>query len=143
MLRNSIIAIVAVLSGVACRQAGDDVDRSPGHATMTLICSADGNLDFQLSSWSITLPSPKGAFTVTNSHLSNTDGVIAAQNAAYPFGGRTFKAAHGTAIVATPIAGTDAGTYKYLITVVCPSPAGPKTTVIDPDMIIPWKISAS
>jgi hypothetical protein len=147
MPRSSIFALVAISTLVACTRSETKTpppQPPAGHVEMTLTCFPDGTLGFALSPWAVTLPAPTAAFTFVNSHDSNVDATIDAQNPQYPFGGRKISAPHnGAATVEKPVAGTPGGTYKYSVTAVCPSPSGPKTTVVDPDMIIPWKISAS
>jgi hypothetical protein len=146
MPRSSILALVVISFVSACKPDTDNSRAQPaaGHVEMTLTCYPDGSLSFALSPWAVTLPSQNAAFTFVNSHDSNVDATLDAKDPQYPFGGRKINAPHtGAAIVEKPVPGTPAATYKYSVTAICPSPSGPKTTVVDPDMIIPWKISAS
>jgi hypothetical protein len=142
MSRRSILALVVISLVSACRSDNGTARTQPpaGHVEMTLFCYPDGSLSFELSPWAVTLPAPTAAFTFVNSNNSNVVVTIAANDPQYPFGGRKISVPNtNAAIVQKPDAGTPANTYKYSVTAVCPSPSGPKTTVVDPDMIIPWK----
>jgi len=143
MRRRSILAVVAVSALAGCRSSNRNPSPAPGpgQVRMTLTCLSDGSLGFALVPWSVKLPDKHAAFTWINDPSSNVDGVIAAQNQQYPFGGRQFTAHHGASVVGKPDVGTPEGTYKYSVTAICPKAGGGlDTTVVDPDMIIPWKI---
>lgn len=140
MRRPSIFAFLVVSAIVGCTPSSRNAPPpGPGQVRMKLTCAPDGSLNFAIDPWSVTLPDKHAAFKFFND--GNTDGVINAQNPTYPFGSRRLTAPHGGGVDGKPDIGTPAGTYKYLITVACPVSGGPpKITVIDPDMIIPWKI---
>ena len=142
MSRRSIFALLVVSALAACTSPSrTPAPSGPGQVRLTLTCAPDGTLSFSIDKWSVALPNKSAAFTFINDPSSNADGQIAANNPQYPFAGRQFTAHHGSDVVAKPVSGTPAGTYKYSITVACPVAGGPpQTTVIDPDMIIPWKI---
>jgi hypothetical protein len=143
MPRISIFALLAIPVTLACQTTQTRTQPPKGHVEMTLTCFPDGTLGFDLAPWTVSLPDSNAAFVITSDAKSSVDATITTQNPLYPFGGKQFTARHGAALVMKPVAGTPPATYKYSITVVCPSPTGPKPTVIDPDMIIPWKIAAS
>ena len=142
MRRCSLFAFLVVSAMVACKAPDRSPTRpGPGQVRMTLTCLPDGTLGFALTPWAVTLPNKNAAFTWINDPASNADGVISAQNQQFPFGGQKFTASHGSSVVGKPIKDTPADTYKYSVTVICPmSGGGSNTTVVDPDMIIPWKI---
>jgi hypothetical protein len=143
MLRRSIVVFAAVSTIMACTSSGNkEVTRpGPGQARITLTCNSDGTLTFSIDPWAVTLPNKDAAFTFINDQASNADGVIKANDPKYPFNGSSYNAHHASSVVAKPVAGTLANTYKYSITVDCPLPGGGShTTIIDPDMIIPWNI---
>lgn len=143
MLRRSIVAFTAVSTIMACTSSGtrQTPRPGPGQAQMKLTCNSDGTLTFALDPWGVTLPNPNAAFTFINDQSSNADGIIKAVDPKYPFAGGSYNAKHASSVVAKPVRGTPANTYKYTITVSCPlSGGGSHTTIIDPDMIIPWNI---
>jgi hypothetical protein len=144
MKRSWRFAVLVVPTMVACRSPDQNVTTQPaaGHVNMTLTCFPDGSLGFSLAPWRVTLPNEHAAFTWHNDHSSNANGVITAQNPQFPFGTETFTANAGGNAVGKPIKDTPAAKYKYSVTVICPLPDGKAdTTVVDPDMIIPWKIT--
>jgi hypothetical protein len=111
---------------------------------MKLTCLSDGSLDFSLVPWKVRLPNKNAAFVFINDPNSSTDGVINTQNPQFPFGGQPFTAGKGATVRKNPVSGTPADTYKYSVTAICPKAGGGSdTTIVDPDMIIPWKIDLS
>lgn len=145
MRPSSLFAVFFVSALAAC--GSPDRSTTPpaaGHVKMTLTCLPDGSLGFNLIPWSVTLPNKNAAFTWDSDSKSNADGTISAVNQQFPFGTEKFMARHGSNVVGKPIKDTPAGTYKYSVTVICPAPGGKSdTTIVDPDMIIPWKIEAN
>jgi hypothetical protein len=149
MRRSSTFALAAISVLVGCKSETKTLPPPPppppGQVELTLTCVDGGGLNYSLFPTSVTLPDSMAPFKWHNSHTSNVDGVIAAKDTTYPFGKLKFTAPHSGngMVVAKPIRGTPAGRYKYSVTVICPAGgANMDTTVIDPDMIIPWKISA-
>jgi hypothetical protein len=143
MRPRSIVALLIMSVIVACTSPKTETTpRTPGVVKMTLTCSPDGTLGgFALDPWSVTLPNKHAAFVFINQPASNADGVINTKDPQFPFGGQPFRAGKGATVQKYPVTGTPAGTYKYSVTVICPiSGGGSDTTVVDPDMIIPWKI---
>ncbi len=145
MPRSRILAVVAISVVVACTSEKTETMPAPpppGHVNMTLKCVDGGGLNFVVVPSKVRLPAPTAAFTWHNDPTSNVDGVISAQNPKYPFNGRKLIAPHNGVVVGKPVVGTPADTYKYSITVICPtSGTSMDTTIIDPDMIIPWHIT--
>jgi len=143
MRRSSIFALLATSALAACNIGGTNrlVQPAAGHVEMTLTCFSDGTLGVDLAPWAVTLPDQHASFTLVNSKNSTVAAVVAGKPNADPFRGATFTTPNsGKLILAKPAVG-DSGTYHYSVTATCPIAGGSKTTVIDPDMIIPWKVT--
>lgn len=144
MSRRSIFTFLVVSALAACtsRNVGTSATPpGPGEVKMKLTCLPDGSLGVSLVPWRVRLPDEHAAFVFINDPNSDTDGVINTKDPQFPFGGQPFTTGKGATVRKNPIKGTPKNDYKYSITATCQKAGGgSETTVVDPDMIIPWNI---